>query len=281
MVHNPRTKNLPLFQPENGGNQMKERRMNRIFKPDGKALIVAMDHGLIDGPCRGLENPAKTIEKIIDGGADAILTSIGTAQRFASLLAPLGLILRADGGATSLGKANGPSAIFYTVEDLLRVGADALAVSGYPGADNEVESLLNIAALVRQGNLWGLPIMAEMVPGGFDSAPEFRSTKNLALAARVGLELGADFIKSPYGPDFTQVTSSCYAPVVILGGAKRGKEADMLADIKAAIECGAAGVAIGRNIFQADNPQSMTAAVAAILHKNASVEEALDILNTA
>jgi fructose-bisphosphate aldolase, class I len=257
------------------------RRLNHIFKPDGKALIVAMDHGLIDGPCRGLENPEKTIEKIIAGGADAVLTSYGTARRFATQLAPIGLILRGDGGSTSMGKMDGPASIFFTVEEALRLNADCLAVSGYPGSDKEVESLHNIATLARLGDAWGMPVMAEMVPGGFDSAPEFRTTQNLAVAARVGLELGAAFIKTPYGPDFHEVTSTCYAPVVILGGARRGKESDMLADIKAAVDSGASGVAIGRNIFQADNPRAMTAAVAAILHADASVDEALEILKQA
>jgi fructose-bisphosphate aldolase, class I len=255
------------------------RRMNRIFKSDGKVLIVAMDHGLIDGPCRGLENPAETIRKIVAGGADAVLTSFGIARRFGDLLAPVGLILRGDGGSTSMGKMDGPSSIFYTVEEALRLGADGLAVSGYPGSSKEVESLQNIALLARTASNWGVPIMAEMVPGGFDSGPEFRTTESIAISARIGMELGADFIKTPYTSNFEKVTSTCFGPVVILGGAKRGKEADMLADIKAAIDCGAAGVAIGRNIFQADNPQWMTAAVASILHKNASVEEALSILN--
>jgi fructose-bisphosphate aldolase, class I len=257
------------------------RRLNHIFKADGKTLIVAMDHGLIDGPCKGLVRPEETIEKIIAGGADAVLTSYGVAKRFAPQLAPIALILRGDGGSTSMGKMDGPSSVFFTVEEALRLDADALAVSGYPGSDKEVESLHNIATLARLGDAWGLPVMAEMVPGGFDSAPEFRTTKNIAIAARVGLELGAAFIKTPYAPDFHEVTSSCYAPVVILGGAKRGKEGDMLADIKAAVDSGASGVAIGRNIFQADNPRAMTAAVAAILHAGASVEEALAILKQA
>ena len=256
------------------------RRINHIFKPDGRALIVAMDHGLIDGPCKGLENPAEVIEKIIAGGADAVLTSYGLARRFARELAPLGLILRADGSATSLGDTNLPAPIFYGVEEALRLGADALAVSGYPGSSKEVESLENIALIIRAAHAWGLALLAEMVPGGFDSAPEFRTVDNIALGARLGVELGADFIKTPYVDDFKRVTCTCFAPVVILGGAKRGKERNMLTDIKEAIDSGAAGVAIGRNIFQADNPQAMTAAIAAVLHDDASVEEAMVILNT-
>ena len=90
--------------------------------------------------------------------------------------------------------------------------------------------------------------------------------------------MGADFIKTPYAPNFEQISKSTFIPVVILGGAKRGKEADMLKDIKAAVDAGANGVAIGRNIFQADDPVAMTRAISAIIHKDATVEEALLIL---
>jgi DhnA family fructose-bisphosphate aldolase class Ia len=257
---------------------MVTRRLNRIFRPDGRILIVAMDHGLMDGPCKGLENPGETIQKVVDGGADAILTSYGVARNFAKELAHVGLILRSDGGATSLGDI-GPGSTFFDVEEAMRLGADVLAVSGFPGDPaSEVESLERIARTASAAHAWGVPLMAEMVPGGFDSDPKYRTVENIALSARVGLEIGADFIKTPYVAGFEQVTSACYGPVVILGGAKRGKERDMLADIKAAVESGASGVAIGRNIFQADNPRAMTASVAAILHDNASVEDALAIL---
>lgn len=254
------------------------RRLNRIFRPDGRALIVAMDHGLLDGPCKGLENPAETIAKVVAGGADAVLTSYGVALRFACELAPVGLILRADGGATSLGQSDGPGALFFGVEEALRLGADALAVTAFPGSPKEEATLENLAVMTGAAHAWGLAVLAEMVPGGFDSAPEYRTQESIALPARVGAELGADFIKTPYVAGFEAVTSTCYVPVVILGGAKRGSERDMLADIKAAVDVGGAGVAIGRNIFQADDPVAMTAAVASILHRGASVEEAMAIL---
>ena len=256
------------------------RRMNRIFRPDGRALIVALDHGLLDGPCPGLENPAETIAKLVAGGADAVLTSYGIAQRFAKELAPLGLILRGDGAATSLGKqSDGPSSsLFFNVEEALRLGADALVVTALPGSAKEETTLKNLATMVGTAHRWGVPVLGEMVPGGFDSGPEYRTQENIAMSARIGVEMGADFIKTPYTPGFEAVTGTCFRPVVILGGAKRGSEREMLVDIKAAIEAGGAGVAIGRNIFQADDPVAMTAAVAAILHRSASVAEAMAIL---
>jgi len=245
---------------------MTTRRLRQIFQHDGRALIVAMDHGLIDGPCAGLEQPAATIAKIAAGGADAVLTSYGVATRFAAELAGLGLILRVDGGATSLGGGGGQGAAFFGVEEALRLGADAVAVSAFPGSPVEVESLERLAHVITAAHRWGLPVMAEMVPGGFDSPPDKRTPHAIALAVRVAAELGADFVKTPYCTNFAQVIAGCYVPVVVLGGAKRGNEASMLSDVAAAMQAGGAGVAIGRNIFQADDPTAMTAAVARVVH---------------
>jgi class I fructose-bisphosphate aldolase/fructose-bisphosphate aldolase/2-amino-3,7-dideoxy-D-threo-hept-6-ulosonate synthase len=239
-----------------------------------------MDHGLLDGPCPGLEDPGQTIAKIVTGGADAVLTSYGVARRFARELAPIGLILRLDGGATSLGTGSGPGALFYGVEEALRLGADAVGVTAFPGSSQEMETLRTLAGVIGRAHDWGLPVMAEMVPGGFDSPPEYRTQASIALSSRVAAELGADFVKTPYTAGFEVVTETCYVPVVILGGAKRGSERDMLADIKAAMDAGGAGVAIGRNIFQAEDPAAMAAAVAAILHEDASVDEAMGILRS-
>lgn len=253
------------------------RRLHHIFRPNGRALIVAFDHGLIDGPIPGLERPGETLAQIVAGGADAVLTSFGVAARFARELAPVGLVLRLDGGGTKLGKI-GPGAQFHTVEAALRLGADAVVVSAFPGAAHEEATLRTLAAVIDEAHAWGLPVMAEMQPGGFDAGPEFTTTENVALSARVAAELGADWVKAPYAPDFGRVVAACYVPVVMLGGAKKNSERSMLENIKQAIEAGGAGVAIGRNIFQADDPGRMTAAVAAIVHGGASVDEALAIL---
>ncbi|MBN1267615.1 MAG: hypothetical protein JXA25_19140 [Anaerolineales bacterium] len=256
---------------------MTVRRLNHIFRPDGRALIVAFDHGMLDGPAKGMEQPGKTLEKIVAGGADAILTTYGTATRFAREIASLGLILRIDGGGTKLGEM-GPGSQFYMIEDALRLGADAVAVSAFPGAPNEEESLATLASVVGDAHSWGIPVMGEMVPGGFDSPDHMRTAESIAIAARVGAELGSDWVKIPYAEGFEWVTSTCYVPVVILGGAKKGSEREMLEKIRTALDVGARGVAIGRNIFQADNPQAMTAAVAALIHDDVSIDAAMEIL---
>ncbi|MFV2040244.1 MAG: class I fructose-bisphosphate aldolase, partial [Acidimicrobiales bacterium] len=125
---------------------------------------------------------------------------------------------------------------------------------------------------------WGLPVLGEMVPGGFNSSEEMRGTESVALAARLGAELGADFIKAPYCDGYESVTSGTYVPVVILGGAK-GSEAAMLGNIRSALDAGATGVAIGRNVFQCDDPTAMTAAIVAVVHDNATVDQALEIVS--
>jgi DhnA family fructose-bisphosphate aldolase class Ia len=258
---------------------MTVRRLNRIFRPDGRALIVAFDHGMLDGPCLGMEQPGETLVKIVTGGADAILTTYGTATRFAKEIAPLGLILRMDGGGTKLGKM-GPGSQFYTIEDAIRLGADAVAVSAFPGAPNEAESLATLAKVIGEAHPWGIPVMGEMVPGGFDSPDHMRTAESIAIAARIGAELGADWMKIPYAEGFEWVAATCYVPTVILGGAKKGSERIMLENIRAALDVGVKGVAIGRNIFQAEHPEAMTAAVAALIHEDASIEAAMQILES-
>ena len=254
-------------------------RMRNIFASDGRAVIVAIDHGLLDGPIAGIENPSGVIEAVTAGGADAILTSYGIASTFVTELSGVGLILRGDGASTNLGTPSDGSLddLFFTVEDALRIGADALVATALPGSPKEETTLRNLAHLVRDAHRWGLPVLGEMVPGGFDSPADLRSIEAIAFASRLGAELGADFIKAPYADGYEEVTSKTFVPVVILGGSK-GDERDTLVNIHAAMRAGAKGVAMGRNVFQASDPLAMTSAVAAIVHDEASVDDAAAML---
>jgi class I fructose-bisphosphate aldolase len=256
---------------------MLTRRLSRIFRPDGHTLIVAVDHGMTEGPVKGLESLGEALAAVVAGGADAVLAGYGTAVRFARALAPVGLILRIDGGGTSIGNLT-PAGGFYTVADALRLGADAVAVSAFPGTPQEEMSLRNLAATVTEAHRWGMPVLGEMQPGGFDAGPEYHTAEKVAIAARVAAELGADWLKMPYADGYSHVVQTCYVPVVMLGGVKAGNERALFETIHTAIEAGAAGVAMGRNIFQARNPAAMTAAVGAIVHRGASVEEAMRLL---
>lgn len=255
---------------------MTTRRFKRIF-PDGKTLIVAIDHGMIDGPAQGIEHIGDTLNAIVAGGADAIMCSYGTATRFARELAHVGLVLRMDGAGTRIGPKAGPGAQFYTVEDALRLGADAVCVTAFPGSPHEEATLETLARVIREAHRWDIPVMAEIVPGGFDSPPEKRTLDAIKMSARVAAELGADWVKIPYVEGFREVVETCYVPVVVLGGKKKDDERATLTMLRASLEAGGAGGTIGRNIWQSPYPERMTRAMASMIHTSIGVDEALKI----
>ncbi len=259
---------------------MYSRRLKRVFRRDGRSLIAAFDHGLTEGPAKGMEAPKKTLAEIVAGGADAILTSFGIATRFADEIASLGLILRLDVGGTKIGKM-GPGSQFFRVEDALRIGADAVAMSAFPGTPQEAATLQALAVVISEAHAWGLPVMAEMQPGGFDAGPESNTTENVAISARIAAELGADWVKVPFTDEFNRVVETCFVPVVMLGGTKTNNERTLFEIVWRAMKGGASGVAIGRNIFQAKYPTAITASLAAIIHDGASVDAACSLYQSA
>jgi DhnA family fructose-bisphosphate aldolase class Ia len=254
----------------------KTRRLNRILARDGRALIVAMDHGAIQGP-KGLERPGEVIRQVEAGGADAILTTYGIARAFGKELARLGLIIRTDGGASTIGPDVSDSSGLYTVEDALRLGADGVVCNAGPGHRNEVQHIEWLSELSSGCDQWGVVLVAEMVPGGFDSGPEFRTLDSHKLAARFGSEYGADLLKTPYCDHFAEVVRSCYTPIVVPGGSKMTEE-QLLTMVYNAVAAGAVGCAVGRNIWGAPDVTKMTAALAAVIHGGAGVAEAMKLL---
>jgi class I fructose-bisphosphate aldolase len=255
---------------------MTTRRFRRLF-PDDKTLIVACDHGMIDGPAPGIERIGDTISAVIAGGADAVMCSFGTATRFAESLARTGLVLRMDGSGTRIGPKTGPGAQFYAVEDALRLGADALCVTAFPGSPYEEATLETLARVIRQAHRWDLPVMAEIVPGGFDSPPEQRTLDAVKISARVAAELGADWVKIPYVEGFAEVVQTCFVPVTVLGGKKKDDPRETLRTLRTSLDAGGAGGVIGRNIWQSGRTEAMTRAMVAIVHAGASVDDALKI----
>ncbi|QUL99378.1 MAG: fructose-bisphosphate aldolase [Candidatus Fermentithermobacillus carboniphilus] len=257
---------------------MKDLRMNRIFAKDGNTLIVAMDHAATMGVLPGLQNPGYVIEKITLGGADAIMTSYGVISRFGHMIRGLGVILRVDGGTSALGdKATGFMQEIYTVEDALRLGADAVVCMGFPGSKNEHLTLNYLSRVVAEAEKWGVPVLAEMLPRGFESREDSRTVENIKTAVRIGAELGVDFIKTQYTgtvDSFREIVESVYVPVVVLGGSKMETDIDVLQTVHSAMEAGARGVAIGRNIWQHPAPEKMTRALHAIIHEGVSVSQA-------
>jgi len=259
----------------------RNRRMNQIFRENGKTLIVAMDHAALFGMMGGLERPGEVIRQVRSGGADAILTTYGVSKQFVEEIGDMGLVLRVDGGLSALAKERGPLHLVYQVQDALRLGADAVGAMGMPGSRFESQMLPYLSELIGQCEEWNMPVMAEMLPGGFENPAELWTPENIGHACRIGAELGVDFIKTAYSGDvdsFRSIVEQVYVPIVVLGGSKSGEPRELLENVHGAMQAGASGVACGRNIYQYEEPEKMVRAVAAIIHSDAAVDDALDLL---
>jgi DhnA family fructose-bisphosphate aldolase class Ia len=251
-------------------------RMRRIFAADGRTVIVALDHAAYYGPIAGLERPGEVLQAVVEAGADAVLTTSGIAAQFGDALGRAGLILRADGGATSRNPQPAGMRQILSVERALRLGADALICMGFIGFPDEVSSLRVLTDLADECSRWEVPLLAEMIVAGQEGkAP---TAEDVGFAARVGAELGADFIKTTYvGPPeaYREALGACYVPVVVLGGEKAADDQAVLEGVAGAMAAGAAGVAIGRNVWQHPDPTGMVRALVALVHGGATVDEAL------
>ena len=250
-------------------------RLGNIFKDDGKTVIVAMDHGLGLDVLPGMKDTSSIILSIVKGGADAVLAGYGMARNYVEELKGPGLILRVDGGNSSLSSFQTGNRILDP-EDALREGADCLACMGFPGAVNEVETLTNVSRFATEAHDWGLPLLAEMLPGGFSSEPA-KTVETVRLAARIGAELGADIIKTSFIgsiSEFRTIVEGCFKPVVVLGGAKVNNLHDLFEVIEKAMTAGARGVAVGRNVWQHPDPGAVTSALVEIVHEGRKASEA-------
>ena len=247
-----------------------KRRMHHLLQGDGRVLIVAMDHaGFSDKPLPGLTHPGELIETVVAGGADAILTTFGTARLYAKQLGSAALMLSVNTTNPLLEKA---------VEEALIIGADAVKCMVYPGLQGDANGVVGAQRLGADCLRWGMPFVPETIPGGFQGSAEFRTPEKIAGGARVGQECGGDLIKTFYtgSPDtFKVVTDNVGIPVVILGGPKMDTDEDLLKVVKGMIDGGGAGVAFGNNIWRHTHPAKITAAVAAIIHDGATVAQAL------
>jgi DhnA family fructose-bisphosphate aldolase class Ia len=250
----------------------KTRRLARLFSPDGRGLVVAMDHaGFMDKPLRGLENPLDVIRQVGHAGADSFLLTLGSAVRCAESIGRAGLWLSVD---------TRPPLLDHIVETALRIGADGVKCMVYPWCAEAPDSLTQFSALAVECQAWGLPLMAEVIPGGFTAGAEMRTADKIAAGARVAMEAGADVVKTVYTGDaesFSAVVHNCSIPIIVLGGERAANDRELLQSVSGALTAGAAGVAIGRNIWQHPQPGRITAALAALIHGDATVDEALAI----
>lgn len=257
-------------------------RMNHIIQPDGKTFILAMDHAANFNTLPALTNPKKLVKEIALAGADAFLSTVGMAEFLTYSFLGKGIIVRVDGGVSFLGDHSKAMQITVTAEDIARMGADSVITMSFPGSKFENEVLSNLTRLCMDCHKWGIPVLAEALPRGFEPAEDSRTPENITFACRQSVELGADYVKTNYTGDqdsFKKLVEATYKPVVILGGAKKVPVEQLLREIKEAMEVGGAGVAMGRNIWGHENPVGYTAAIAKLIHEDCSVETAMKEMN--
>jgi len=247
-------------------------RLARIFNPaSGKTVMLAVDHGYFQGPTTGLERIDVTIVPLVPL-ADALMITRGALRTSIPPETPKPVVLRSTGGQSIL-KELSNELIAVDIEDAVRLNASALAVQVYIGGPHEHETIGNLTKVVDAGNRHGIPTLG--VTGvGKELA---RDAKYLGLATRICAELGAHFVKTYYcEKGFSRVAAACPVPLVIAGG-KKLPELDALKMAYQAISEGAAGVDMGRNIFQCEAPAAMIQAVRAVVHEGETPEKAFDL----
>ncbi len=260
-----------------GKNIRLERILNRNT---GKTVIVPMDHGMTVGPIPGITDMKDAIEKVTLGGASAIVEHKGLVEQGHRRSGQdIGLIIHLS-ASTSLSPYPNAKTLVCSVEEAIKLGADAVSIHVNLGNGDEKEMLHDFGRIAYDARTWGMPLLAMVYPRGEKIKDEY-DVEVIKHAARVGDEMGADIVKVSYSgstESFRQVVDGCSIPVVIAGGAKMSSDREILEMVKGAIDAGGAGVSIGRNIFQHPDPTRMVMAVSAIVNEGAGVEDALKIL---
>lgn len=259
----------------------KKIRLERIInRHTGRTVIAPMDHGVSNGPMKGIIDIDKTVESISQGGADAILMHKGIVEQgHRGYGKDIGLIVHLS-ASTSLAPNPNNKVIVTSVEKAIQLGADAVSVHVNLGSETESEMLQELGEISETCSYWGIPLLAMMYPRGQKVENE-HDVELVKHAARVGSELGVDIVKTNYTGDpdsFKEVVEGALVPVVIAGGPKVDTNEELLQMVKDSIEVGGAGVAFGRNLFQAENPGKITKAISEVVHNDLEVNEALKFL---
>jgi len=249
-------------------------RLARVFNPEtGRTVMLAVDHGYFQGPTTGLERIDLNIVPLIPE-CDALFCTRGILRSTIPADSTRPMVLRASGGPSIL-KELSDEQIAMDMEDAVRLNAAGVGIQVFIGGEFETRSIHNMTRLVDAGLRVGMPVMG-VTAVGKDLA---RDAKYFRLACRIIAELGAQMVKTYYvDEDFETVTSSCPVPIVMAGG-KKIAELDALTMAYNAVQGGASGVDMGRNIFQADSPTAMIRAVNAVVHESVKPENALEMYN--
>jgi len=250
-------------------------RLSRIFNPDsGRTVMLAIDHGYFQGPTTGLERIDLTILPLVPY-ADTIMLTRGILRSIIPPSVSKSIVLRVSGG-TSILKELSNEDIAVDIEESIRLNVCAMAVQVFIGGEHERESIISMTRMVDLGTRYGIPTLAVTAVG----KDMVRDARYFRLATRICAELGAHYIKTYYVEDgFDTVCAACPVPIVMAGG-KKIPELEALTMASKAVQAGAAGVDMGRNIFQSEAPIAMIQAVRAVVHRNESPAKAYDLYQT-
>ncbi len=252
-----------------------QNRLSQILSPkSGHTVMLAVDHGYFQGPTTGLEEPGKTIEPLLPY-ADALMPTRGVLRECVDPKTQTSIVLRVSGGNTMARSDELSDEVITTsMEDAVSLNVAGVAVSVYVGSPHQKQTLQNLSEVVNQAVKYGMPVLAVTAVG----KDMVRDARYLSLSCRVAAELGAHMVKTYYCEGFEEVVKGCPVPIVMAGG-KKIPEKDALTLTYKAMQGGAKGVDMGRNIFRSEAPVAMIKAVRAIVHENTSVDEAFDLFN--
>lgn len=253
-------------------------RLARILN-DGKMLCIPMDHGISNGPIKGLEDIHSIIYQCSSAGLTCVLVNKGIIK---SMPRPpnIGLIAHFS-ASTSIGPAPNRKILMGSVEEAIRLGADAVSLHINIGSKEEPEMLQKLGMISDKCDEWSVPLVAMMYPRG-ENIKNPHDPEIVAHAARVGAEAGADVVKAVYTGDpdsFKRVVQSCPVPIVIAGGPKASTDREILEMCEGAMMAGAKGVTFGRNIFQHRNPPAIVRALYKLIIEKRNVREAMKELD--
>lgn len=253
-----------------------QNRLARILDPQtGRTVMLAFDHGYFQGPTSGLERIDLNIAPLAEQ-ADALMCTRGSLRTSIPPATQAGLVLRASGGPSIL-KELSDEHTAMAMADAVRINADAVAVQVFIGGENETRSVRNLTTLVDEGYAAGIPVLGVTAVG----KELVRDARYLGLATRIIAELGAQLVKTYYCEEgFEDVVAGCPVPVIMAGG-KKLPELDALTMASNAVRAGAAGVDMGRNIFQSTNPTAMMAAVRGVVHDDLDPADAYELFREA
>ncbi|MDD5474613.1 MAG: 3-hydroxy-5-phosphonooxypentane-2,4-dione thiolase [Candidatus Methanoperedens sp.] len=247
-------------------------RLSRIIKPGtGRCVMLAVDHGYFQGPTTGLVNLGETVNPLLPY-ADALMITRGAIRNWIDPSVDIPVILRVSGGQSIL-KELSNEIITTNIEDAIRINASAITCSVYVGGEFEKETIDNLSKLVDKGEKYGIPVLAVTAVG----KEMARDARYLGLASRICVEIGAHVVKTYYTENFEKVVEACGNVPVVIAGGKKLPETEALQMSYNAVSEGAAGVDMGRNIFQSDSPVGMIKAVRAIVHDGMSAKDAYEI----